>query len=237
MSNVKEMPLTFEQVDEMIAYDPETGSFTWKKAPNRYTKAGAEAGTFKGVRTTKGVQIRYKYIHVLYHQTPAARVAWLLTHKVWPEGNLQFIDDDPSNLRISNLKKADHAAIKGVKEGRRTYKMTSEAMRSYGLKHHYGISREIYNLMLAAQNGVCAVCKQPETGKSSWGGIRELSVDHNHETNDIRGLLCTQCNYMIGHCRESEEILLAGVEYLRKHAGTARKVPKLEIVRMIEEPK
>ena len=105
MSNVKEMPLTFEQVDEMIAYDPETGSFTWKKAPNRYTKAGAEAGTFKGVRTTKGVQIRYKYIHVLYHQTPAARVAWLLTHKVWPEGNLQFIDDDPSNLRISKSQK------------------------------------------------------------------------------------------------------------------------------------
>ena len=64
-------------------------------------------------------------------------------------------------------------------------------MRSYGLKHHYGISREIYNLMLAAQNGVCAVCKQTRNRARVLGVVSGASsVDHNHETNNIRGLLC-----------------------------------------------
>ena len=98
MSNVKEMPLTFEQVDEMIAYDPETGSFTWKKAPNRYTKAGAEAGTFKGVRTTVKA-CRYDTstftVFTIRHLPRAS--AWLLAFtKYGREGNLQFINDDPS---------------------------------------------------------------------------------------------------------------------------------------------
>jgi hypothetical protein len=229
------MPLTFDQIDEMIAYDPETGSFTWKMAPNRRTKAGTEAGTFKGVRMKNGVQMHYKYIHVLNHQTPAARVAWLLTHREWPKGNLLFKDENPRNLRIDNLKEADFPTIRSVKSDRRHYKMTSEAMRHYGLKRMYGISPEIYSIMLVAQNGVCAICKQPETAKSSWGTSKELSVDHNHVTGEIRGLLCSRCNHMIGHCRENREYLLAGVEYLDKHSGKKREPPTLTIV-PTEEP-
>lgn len=217
---LKEMPLTFEQIDELLAYDPETGNFTWKKSPNRRTKVGAEAGTFKSVRTSGGKKIFYKYIHVLHHQTPAARVAWLLTHREWPKGNLLFNDDDPSNLRLSNLKEANFPTARGIKDGRRTYKISPEAQRHYGLKRYYGISVEQYNQMLADQNGVCAICKLPETSKTPYGGpIKPLSVDHNHETNEVRGLLCTQCNYMIGHCRENREFLLEGVKYLDKHSG------------------
>lgn len=237
---VKKMPLTFEQVNEWIAYDETTGIFTWKKSPARRIKAGAEAGGApkSARRSVKTGQVRgYRYINVLHYQTPAARVAWLLTYGKWPDGdkNLLFKDGDPTNLRIANLKEGEFPAIKSMRDGRRVYKMTSEAMRHYGLKHNYGISPEVYKLMLDAQNGVCAICKQPETGKSSWGGIRELSVDHNHETNEVRGLLCTQCNYMIGHCRENREFLLEGVKYLDKHAGRESTVT-LTVV-PTEEPK
>ena len=74
---VKEMPLTFEQINERIAYDPLTGEFTWKVSPSRKIKAGDElAGSNKSARrnTKSGVVSGYKYVNVLHHQTPAARV-------------------------------------------------------------------------------------------------------------------------------------------------------------------
>ncbi len=226
----KVMPLTFDQVNEFIAYDPGTGSFTWRKAPNRRTKVGTEAGSFKltGGKGTKA-QIWYKYIHVCHQQTPAARIAWLLSYEKWPEGNIQFRDEDSRNLRLSNLKEAQFSTVKSIKDGRRSYKMSSEAGRHYGIKK-YGITVEQYNQMLADQQGVCAICRQPETGKSPWGGpVKQLSIDHDHETNAVRGLLCTQCNYMIGHCRESRDVLLAGVRYLDKHSGREVTTPALTI--------
>lgn len=233
---LKDMPLTFEQVDEMIAYDPLTGSFTWKKAPNRSTKVGDEAGTFKSVRTKSGEKIAYKYLHVSGHSTPAARIAWLLTHREWPATNIQFKDNNPSNLRVDNLQLAKFPSIKKVLGERRSYKMTPEAARHACLKSNYGIGIEDYNQMLADQGGVCAICKLPETSKTPYGGpIKPLSVDHNHNTGTVRGLLCTQCNYMIGHCRENREFLLEGVKYLDKHAGR-KMVPTLTLV-ATEDPK
>lgn len=52
----------------------------------------------------------------------------------------------------------------------------------------YGITVEDYDVMLEAQNGVCAVC----LGSCSLG--KRLAVDHNHETGEVRGLLCFRCN-------------------------------------------
>ena len=233
---VKSMPLTFEQINAMLAYDAETGIFTWKVSPCRRIKPGAQAGTnVKTIRTSKrtGITSGYKYINVLHYQTPAARVAWLLHYGKWPDSdkNVLFKDGDPSNLRISNLKEGEFPTVKVIKGERRKYKMSTAAKRHYGLKRYYGMSVETFNVMLAAQNGVCAVCHQPETGKNASGELRPLSVDHNHETGAIRGLLCTQCNYMIGHCRENRDYLLAAVKYLDKHAGADRVTAKLELVR------
>jgi hypothetical protein len=229
----KEMDLTLNQVSERIAYDPQTGIFTWLISPNRRTKVGSVAGgKGKSARRNNktGVITGYKYINVLHQQTPAARVAWLLTYGEWPKGNILFKDNDPSNLRIDNLKEGNFPSVRSVKEGRRHYKMSHEAQRHYGLRK-YGLSLETYNVMLAAQNGVCAICKNPETGKTPYGkDLKPLSVDHNHETNEVRGLLCTQCNYMIGHCQEDREVLLAGVAYLDKYAGVKQVTPTLTVV-------
>jgi hypothetical protein len=224
----KHNPLTFEQINEAIAYDPLTGIFTWKKAPSRRYKVGDEIGQPKSVRKSTGEVAQYRYIGFMGYQMTAARVAWLLTHKVWPEGNVYAKNDDTLDLRLENLALAAFTTQKSIKEGRRHYKLTPEAARHHGLKHLYGISVAEYNQMLADQGGVCAVCKRPETGKTPYGGpIKPLSVDHNHETNQVRGLLCTQCNYMIGHCRESEDILLAGAAYLRKYATRTATVTPL----------
>lgn len=76
----------------------------------------------------------------------------------------------------------------------------------------YGIKREEYERILAEQNGVCAICEQPcSTG-------RNLAVDHNHETGEIRGLLCSKHNMALGLFADDQSLLLKAVEYLKRGA-------------------
>lgn len=73
-------------------------------------------------------------------------------------------------------------------------KNNPEKIRGYKLKHKYKISIEDYELLLIKQEGVCAICKQPEN-KAIHGF---LAVDHCHQTEKIRGLLCFDCNTGLG---------------------------------------
>lgn len=57
----------------------------------------------------------------------------------------------------------------------------------------YKLTPEQYDAISAWQQHVCYVCGQPEPVKN-----RRLSVDHNHDTGEIRGLLCSRCNPIIG---------------------------------------
>ena len=61
------------------------------------------------------------------------------------------------------------------------------------LQGRYGITIGQYELMLKLQNGVCAICGGTQTQKQN-GKVTKLSVDHNHVTQKVRGLLCAGCN-------------------------------------------
>lgn len=88
---------------------------------------------------------------------------------------------------------------------------TKGARQANWMRWKFGLSVEEYNEMKESQLGVCAICNRPEvTG-------RELSVDHNHTTGQIRGLLCYKCNTMLGHISENEEILIKMIFYLRQY--------------------
>ena len=84
------------------------------------------------------------------------------------------------------------------------------------LKSKYGITPEQYDQMLKDHDGVCAICKQPETA-SRAGKIKLLSVDHSHTTKQIRGLLCDNCNKALGNMHENIERLKNAIEYLSKY--------------------
>jgi len=46
---------------------------------------------------------------------------------------------------------------------------------------------------------------------------KHLSVDHNHKTKQVRGLLCTSCNSALGLFRESAIVLKGAINYLKKY--------------------
>lgn len=84
---------------------------------------------------------------------------------------------------------------------------TIDAQRKWRYLKEYGITLEQYDSMLAAQNNVCAICKEPP-------GKQRLHVDHCHKTGQIRGLLCASCNIGIGYFRDSEALLGLAIQYL-----------------------
>lgn len=75
----------------------------------------------------------------------------------------------------------------------------------------YGISPEKFNEMLVAQEGLCPVCKR------EIGEYPKITphVDHDHETGEVRGLLCGRCNPMLGLSGDSVENLERAIEYLK----------------------
>lgn len=78
------------------------------------------------------------------------------------------------------------------------------------LRRKYKMSIEAYIALYTAQDGHCAIClTKPED--------RILVVDHNHETSAVRELLCSFCNWTIGHAKENPETLRLAAEYLEKH--------------------
>lgn len=84
----------------------------------------------------------------------------------------------------------------------------------HSLKKFYGLTLEQYEEKFAAQNGQCAICEQPEKCRNGQGEPRRLSVDHDHATGAIRGLLCTACNALLGYAEDDPERLEAAARYL-----------------------
>jgi hypothetical protein len=82
-----------------------------------------------------------------------------------------------------------------------------EKFKAYNLKSDYNLSLEAYNKMLSDQKGCCAVCNRV---------MEKPCVDHNHETEQVRELLCRECNLALGFVRDDVAIAERLVAYLKK---------------------
>lgn len=90
--------------------------------------------------------------------------------------------------------------------------------KSADLKKKYGLTLEEYEAMHASQEGVCAICKEPETQACyRTGATYNLAVDHNHSTDEIRQLLCSRCNRTLGMVNDDIKLLEDMIAYLNKH--------------------
>jgi len=75
-------------------------------------------------------------------------------------------------------------------------------------KKFYGITIVEKNELYKIQNGECLICGEKKN---------ILVIDHNHKNQKIRGLLCRNCNSMIGMAKENLKILYSAIKYLRKN--------------------
>jgi hypothetical protein len=78
-------------------------------------------------------------------------------------------------------------------------------------RRKYGLSPEEFDRLHAAQNGCCAICCNPMT----TSGASKCCVDHDHETELVRGLLCARCNLLLGKALDNPLILQAALYYLQ----------------------
>lgn len=91
-------------------------------------------------------------------------------------------------------------------------KQSNTVAQKNHLKRKYNISLEEYNSKLEKQKYCCALCgKTQEEEKSA------LCVDHNHETGQIRDLLCRVCNRALGLFKDDPELLKRAADYLERH--------------------
>ncbi len=79
----------------------------------------------------------------------------------------------------------------------------------------YGMTIREYRTLFHEQQGLCAICEMPETALSNSGFLRPLSIDHDHFTGSVRGLLCNKCNRALGLLGDDLGMAEAVVAYLR----------------------
>ena len=70
---------------------------------------------------------------------------------------------------------------------------------------------EAYLEMLEQQGGVCAVCSNGQKAKGRY----RLHIDHDHDTGEIRGLLCGRCNAGLGFFSDNPELVEKALAYLK----------------------
>ncbi|MCW2672101.1 MAG: Recombination endonuclease [Frankiales bacterium] len=117
---------------------------------------------------------------------------------------------------------ADFPRNRNAKDGLHTYckpchnarsKETVERLygsgKHYRLRRRYGIDEVDFDEMTLDQGDLCALC----------GNQPAEHVDHDHATGEVRGILCFNCNGMLGQARDRVDILLEGIRYLERSRG------------------
>ena len=88
--------------------------------------------------------------------------------------------------------------------------------RERHLRHRYGITTVDYDAMLQEQEGKCGICGTSENYSSHNGNRKDWSfaVDHDHNTGQVRGLLCNNCNRALGLFNDCKKTLGAALKWL-----------------------
>lgn len=89
-----------------------------------------------------------------------------------------------------------------------TGRNAEEALRRY-YENKYGLTIAEVERM---REGGCAICGDKDFLK---GKFKNGHVDHDHATGKVRGILCNNCNIMIGHAHDDSDLLVRAAAYLR----------------------
>jgi 5-methylcytosine-specific restriction endonuclease McrA len=112
---------------------------------------------------------------------------------------------DRITAAMRERRRVDGDAVRAAANARRAANPESAKRSNFraSLKR-YGLTEESYAALRAAQEGLCAVCRQD----------LPLEIDHNHSTGRARGLLCRRCNLLVAHVEHNPSGTLAALDYL-----------------------
>ena len=125
---------------------------------------------------------------------------------------------------VNGCRDKQKAAYGSDREARTQY------MRASDLRRKFRLTVERYDELLLSQRGVCALCDQPESKvHHRTGRVMNLAVDHDHECcagirscgECIRGLLCYECNLLIGKVEAKPKLRARFADYLSRRPLSA----------------
>lgn len=111
------------------------------------------------------------------------------------------------------VRTCDVCGVEFTRAGRRVLYCTRECRETArSIRSHlrdYGLSKAEFHSLLVKQGGACAIC-----GGMERTSKKVLSVDHDHATGRVRGLLCHHCNVGLGHFQDDPALLTRAAVYV-----------------------
>ena len=120
--------------------------------------------------------------------------------KQWSEKNWDY---------YKKRREKNRGKIKEYKK--KWHKNNPDYSKKYHLKRNFGLTLKTYKKMFIKQKGRCGIC-----GRHQSEFKKDLTVHHIHKTNEVRGLLCSNCNRALGLLKHNPFILIKSIKYLKK---------------------
>lgn len=103
------MNLTYEQVESLLVYEPETGKLFWRPRPLGLFKTKRHCNVWNALYAGKEAftscdNVGYRQGSLFKIKFRAHRVCWILAHGEWPKYEIDHIDGVKTNNSIRNLR-------------------------------------------------------------------------------------------------------------------------------------
>ena len=89
------------------------------------------------------------------------------------------------------------------------YARYKKRSNEYLKERRYGITQEDFNKMLVDQNNMCKICS------NEFKGTKDTHIDHCHNSDTVRGLLCSSCNIALGQFNDNTDNMDNAIRYLQ----------------------
>jgi len=158
-------------------------------------------------RQRPGIKRRTAEYMKEYNQRPERREKKLKYSKEYYQKNKERKAEYAKRYNALNKEK--------IAKRRKVYRDSPEAKRvnlNGALLRKYGITLEERNKIIAEQNNKCVICRRVLNDKN-------IHVDHNHDTGNLRGILCRFCNSGLGYFFENSGSMRSAADYIEYHQG------------------
>ncbi|AOZ61299.1 endonuclease VII [Mycobacterium phage DarthPhader] len=146
-----------------------------------------------------------------------------------PRAQKQCVDCEPGSKR-----KTPHPGPRCATHHRSKRRERSSGAWGARILATYGITPDEYWQIYEHQGGRCYICQRAN------GKVKRLSVDHDHKTGIVRGLLCTMCNkYTLGWARDAIEFFERAIAYLKRPPAVevlGERIAPIEADKLIDRP-